>query len=146
MSLEMANKLPFVALACICEKLLQDKDDVLTLVRVVDTYYLQLPEGAPEGVVGGLDLSGVISIKSGDVKGEFEMLVVLRTPDGKTKPITDKPIPVVLNGGEHGVNIKLSITVAVKEYGLYWFDVMWGNDVLTSIPLKLVQGQKPPRT
>jgi hypothetical protein len=28
----------------------------------------------------------------------------------------------------------------VKEFGLYWFDVLYGDDVLTSIPLKLVPG------
>ena len=59
--------------------------------------------------------------------------------------LTKDPITIVLNGGEHGFNVNLHFTLAVKEFGLYWFDVMWGEDFLTSMPLKLVQGEKPAR-
>jgi hypothetical protein len=31
--------------------------------------------------------------------------------------------------------------VEAKQYGLYWFDVVWeGKEVLTRIPFRLIQG------
>jgi hypothetical protein len=43
-------------------------------------------------------------------------------------------------GGEHGVNLQIRVAMPAKDSGLYWFDVMSGDEVLTSVPLKLVLG------
>jgi hypothetical protein len=79
----MQNRLPFVAAAFICEKVLDEKDGVLTAVRIVDTYTIKAIEiptagssakGAarnetPVAVEGPkvIDVNALIGVKSGDV-------------------------------------------------------------------------------
>lgn len=146
-SLDMANTKPFVAAACFCENLLEEPDGVLSAIRIVDTYILPpLPEGIeiPADAVRGVILvKGLISLKSGDVVGPGTIHLVMHKTTGERAVLSPEGgWPVVMNGGEHGVNIKIQLPLGVKNFGLVWFDVMWGEDVLTRIPLMLRQGQK----
>ena len=45
--------------------------------------------------------------------------------------------PVVLNGGEHGANLRVQFRLLAPKIGLYWFDVLWGDEPLTRIPFRL---------
>lgn len=136
---DMANTKPYVAVACVCEKVLLESDGVASLIRVVDTYHLQMPETAPElptNVKAVVELTAFVSVKSGDVIGQHEIGLVLRMPDGKSTP--RQKWPVVLNGGEHGANLKMDFRLPQPpQLGLYWFDVLWADDILTSIPFRL---------
>jgi hypothetical protein len=134
----MPNTKPLVAVATLCEQILEEKDNVLSAVRVVDTYYVDPPPDLPAGKVAGINLKLLLSLKSGDLMGSHEVRLVLRAPTGKSTEFHKQQI--VLKGGEHGVNLKIRFAMPVKEFGLYWFDVLYGDDVLTSIPLKLVPG------
>ena len=127
---------PLVQIACICERVLIEPDNVASLIRVVDTYNLTtLPEPLPPGVVLQTDLTAFISLKSGDVVGDFEVGLRLRSPDGKDSPI--RMWKTEFLGGEQGVNMKIAFTLKDPKFGLYWFDVLWGDDVLTRIPFRL---------
>jgi hypothetical protein len=126
---------PFVQIACICEKVLVEPDNVPTLIRVVDTYFLDLLENAPPGIQVGLPLTAFVSLKSGDVVGEFEVGLQLTAPDSEERPI--RMWPVEFRGAENGVNMKVAFTLANPKLGLYWFDVLWGEEVLTRIPFRL---------
>jgi hypothetical protein len=138
------NTTPYVALACICERVLQDKDSVMSLIRVVDTYYLTIPADAPKDATPAFEVAAVISLKSGDLVGSFNKLqIVGNNPGGERKAMTEKPIPTIFNGGAHGVNVQLNLTVVVKKFGMFWFDVLWGDEVLTRIPLDVKSGQQP---
>ena len=140
----MAKPKPLVQVATICENVLTEPDKVSSVIRIVDTMYLSLPEGLqlPEGEVGAVQLKVFVSIKSGDVTGEFDIPVILRSPSGKKVELPNK-WHVSLHGGENGSTLKIEFILPVKEFGLYWFDVMWEGEALTSLPLKLVAGQQP---
>jgi hypothetical protein len=45
--------------------------------------------------------------------------------------------PVEFLGGERGVNLKIVFTLQAPKFGLYWFDVLWRDEVLTRIPFRL---------
>ena len=134
----MANSKPFVAAACVCEKVLQEKDDVASLMRIVDTFTLQAVN-LPPGFEPMVSLTVFVSVKSGDVTGQHEIGLVLRSPDGKRHDV--RKWPVVLNGGEHGAHLVLNFNLTKPKMGLYWFDVVWGEDNLTSIPFRLKQAE-----
>lgn len=140
----MAKPKPLIQVATICENVLTEPDKVSSVIRIVDTMYVSLPDGLQlaKGEVGAIQLKVFVSIKSGDVTGEFDLLVVLRGPSGKKAELPSK-WHVSLLGGESGATLRIDFVLPVKEFGLYWFDVMWEGEVLTSIPLKLVEGQKP---
>jgi len=142
----MANEVPFVALACFCENVLQDKDEVVSAIRIVDTYTIPpLPEGVevPADAVRGLImLRGLVALKAGDVVGQGTVRLVMQRVNGERAPIGPPDgWPVEMKGGEHGVNLHLQIPLGVKNFGLLWFDVFWNETLLTRIPLRLRQGQ-----
>lgn len=134
----MPNTRPLVAMAAVCEQILEEKDNVLSAIRLVDTFYVAPAPELPAGNLAGINLKLLVALKSGDVTGRHELRLVLRTPTGKSTEVHKGP--VVFSGGEHGVNLKIQFAMPVKEFGLFWFDVIVGDDVLTSIPFKLVLG------
>lgn len=141
----MPNSKPFVAVAAICEKVLHEKDGVLSVIRIVDTFYVQPPSDVAPNVVPSVRLNALVSLKSGDVIGESDVSFKFRTPGGRTLNSPER-FPVLFNGGEHGVNVITTFTLqlpAGEAYGLYWFDVLWNSEVLTSVPFKLVLGSRP---
>jgi hypothetical protein len=142
----MANAKPHVAVACVCEKVLIEPDNVVSVIRIVDTFYLQIPEGfsAVPSRPLGVALTAFVSVKAGDVTGQHEIGLVLRQPNGKKGD--PKKWPIVMNQPEEGANLKIDFILtgndgAPPELGLYWFDVLWGEEVLSSIPFKLMRAE-----
>ena len=85
----MANAKPLVQVACLCERVLQEKDGVFSLIRVVDTYTVsKLPQTAPPDMKQAIELNAFVSLKSGDFVGESDVWLVLHYPSAKTKKIT----------------------------------------------------------
>jgi hypothetical protein len=145
----MPNKQPFVAVACFCEHVIEGKDGVLSIIRIIDSYHFTLPTGEmPAGATPAIPLTALIALRSGDVAGTFNVRLVLRRPDGTTADVSPEGgWPIVFNGAEHGVNLTLQFPLGVRGYGLYWFDLIWEDGVvLTSMPIKLVEAQQPQST
>jgi hypothetical protein len=142
----MANTKPFVAVACFCEQVLEEKEDgVLSAIRIVDTYIIPpLPAGvevAPDAQPQVILVRGLISLKSGDVIGTGKVGLVMHKVNGETVQLSPEDgWPAVMEGGEHGFNAKINFGLGVKNLGLLWFDVTWNGELLTRIPLKLQQG------
>lgn len=137
MSASSASKAkPYVQVACICEKVLIEPDNVASLIRIVDTYFLSpMPDPLPPGLNIGHELMVFISLKSGDVVGDFEVGLRLTEPDGTERPV--RTWPVEFRGVENGVNAKIGFALQNPKFGLYWIDVMWEDEVLTRIPFRL---------
>lgn len=142
LSVNMAKPKPLVQVATLCESVLTELDRVTSIIRVIDTLYLTAPDGVPEGVAASVPLRIFISLKSGELRGEYDIEIVLRSPSGKRVPIPIK-WHVVFLGNEAGATLNAAAVLPVKEWGLYWFDVVWEGETLTSIPVKLVEGGKP---
>ena len=146
----MSNTKPYIAAAFLCERLLQEKDGVITAIRIVDTFFVPpAPEGViPKDLPSGFkalpttEFALLVSLKSGDLRGEFSISLKWRSPSGKIVNVGEET-PALLNGEEHGVNLSTRLRLGVEEYGLHWLDVFWNGDLLTSIPFKLVQDEPP---
>ena len=130
----MPTPKPFVQVACICEKVLREQDDVASVVRIVDRYTFDLPSDLPT-TISALPLTIFLLLKSGDVVGEHTVGLRLQKPDGTSgKP---QQWPLMFKGGSHGTSVQIAFALQKPEYGQYWFDVMWADEVLTRIPLEL---------
>lgn len=138
----MSKPRPLVQVAAICESVIVESDRVASIIRIVDTFYLTLPKELPPGEVGAVQLKAFVSLKSGDVTGEYDVDLVLKTPSGK-QAITTQKWHINLTGSEQGATAQINFTLPVKEFGLYWYEVVWEGEVLTRIPFKLVDGPKP---
>lgn len=136
----MTTPKPHVQLACICEKALLEPDNVMSLIRVVDTYTLEPPSlgiTLPAEIEMGLavPLKIIVSLKSGDVRGEHPVGLQLVKPDHTVASIHEWT--VMFNGDEHGVNLNIGFALRTPQYGLNWFEVLFDGEMLTRIPLRL---------
>ena len=146
--LAMANTKPYVQVASVCERVLQDADGVISAIRLVDKVTLEsiplavapnVPSAAkPITAIQVLDLWILVLLKSGDLVGEFRVALQMRDPKEKVVAL---PLdsPVVFKGND-GVNVKFRFGLPHNAPGgRYWFDVLWDGEVLTSIPFIVKQ-------
>jgi len=131
---------PYVTAALICEKLLREKDETLTLVRVADRLQYSL-QGFPAETKPMIQMNGLLSLKSGSVTGDHMIKLVSVKPNGQRWDAHSQSVNLL--GNDHGVNIIMNINLGVDQDGLYWFDVLFDDEILTRIPLMITQIQAP---
>src|SRR5215831_7001617 len=71
----MSNRLPYVAAALICEKVLQETNGSISIIRLADRVDITKPPDFPAGVKPMIQLNGFVSLKSGDTKGDFTLTI-----------------------------------------------------------------------
>jgi len=137
----MADK-PFLAAALFCEKVLEQKDDVLTVIRIIDTFFVTIPPNLPQDMKPAIQLTGLLSFKkaSPGAEGEtHEARMKLRLPSGRIHSLPARQFnfkPDELSG----FNLILNISLGVEEYGLFWLEIsVDGDEVVTRMPFKLLQ-------
>ncbi|MBI2217108.1 MAG: hypothetical protein HYU51_07415 [Candidatus Rokubacteria bacterium] len=129
---------PYLQIAAFCENVIEGKDGVLSLIRVIDRFvHTAVGAGAPEKMPAvPVNAHLVLSFKSGFAKGSFPVKIRGVSPDGK--PLPDVSIPMQLEGDDRGQNIVLQVGLVLEQEGLYWFDVYVGERLMTRMPLRLV--------
>lgn len=137
---------PFVTVATFCERVLEEKDGVHTLVRVVDTFFIDPPPATislPPGVKAAIQAFLMVIVKSGDFRGDATLSVRLRHPSGRYE---QKPVsaPIKFDGGVQGSAVQIEMAISVEEIGLYWADVEVNGRVLTRAPLRVALRSTPP--
>jgi len=132
---------PYVSVAAICEKVLSEKDGLVSCIRFVDILNLNIHKEKPEEPTGvRFAVNAFIAFKSGSFVGTKQCVLRLVTPSGKTGKLSagaPKGYPVIFKGEGQGYNLILTIEIPASENGLYWFDVMLDDEVYTRIPLRI---------
>jgi hypothetical protein len=137
----MENPRPYVTAALLCERVIQEKNGTLSLIRIADRigYQVEAMGGAlPPGFKPVTRMAGLVGLKAGTVRGNHVVNIVAESPTGKRTELlthsvefTDQP-----DGGQ---NVILEMTMQIEAQGLYWFDVLFDGEILTRIPLTVVQ-------
>jgi hypothetical protein len=135
---------PHVTVAALCEKVIEDKQGVLSLIRVVDqiTHSLvgaDVPDDMPPFTI--TDLVLVIMVKADQTRGRYSIKVRPNDPSGRDMPVMQTPIH--LEPGHGGINLVLPIQFRVELEGVYWFDILFsagaGHDrLLSRVPLQVM--------
>jgi hypothetical protein len=139
------SKGPYLQLACLCEKVLNDSDGVLSLIRIVDRLIqtatgIDVPDQMPPFLLSDIKL--VIALKAGEARGRYAIKIRPEDPSGIQLPPFETPIQ--LSPGNQGVNLVSDLQFAVQLEGVYWFDVLFvpGGEaedwLLTRIPLEVL--------
>jgi hypothetical protein len=130
---------PFVTLAVFCDQAIEDKQGVVTLIRIVDQVTLQAAgEGAPKELPPGqaINTTLVIGLKAGKARGRQDVQVTFVHPDGTQHPGPD--IPVHFSQGDHqGMNVILQAGVILSDAGVYWAEVSVNKRLVTKTPLEV---------
>jgi hypothetical protein len=136
---------PLLTAALTCERLLHEKDEVVSAIRIVDTFVVPPPPpDVPPDSVAAVRLAILIAFKSGDASGQYSVSLVVRKPDGQSEVLTEQAID--LRGGNHGVNLNIEFMFAVRDMGLYWIDVLLDGERVTSMPVTLKRPPHGPST
>jgi hypothetical protein len=139
------GKGPYLAVAVICEKALQEQDGVLSIIRIIDrvTVAGMGPDVPDEMPPTQLQFFVVVAMKSGAARGRHTLR--LRPEDPSGHQLGALEVPIHFEGEERGANVVVQFTLAAELEGLYWIDVLFGDDdLLTRIPLRVMY--QPQRT
>lgn len=129
----MGNSLPLVHAACICEKVLLEKDNAASLIRIIDTITAHIPKDVPPDARAGFPITAFIRLGSGDLSEKGKVAIHPRRPDGTKGGRFE--VDVELGGGAKSAQLKIGFHVVKPQDGVYWFDVFWNDSFLTSVPL-----------
>jgi hypothetical protein len=129
---------PYLAAALLCEKVLQEKDDTISIIRMIDRITLTVSAlGSPETIPSTtINLSALIALKSGSARGRGTVKLRVETPSGLKLP--DQLLPVLFEGDDRGVNLIVAFNMVIDQEGIYWFDVLLDERLLTRVPLRIL--------
>ncbi len=141
----MSTQKPSVKLACLCEKVLTEKDGVQTLIRVVDQFSIRpVPPKVLEASSPQIELTLVVALSShGMVTGKHDLGVQVFGP---TKAAGDvQHLEVEFQPGwTAGVSLVATVQVAVvKNFGDCRIEVSFDGELLTVIPFTLSEAPGP---
>jgi hypothetical protein len=139
---------PYLTAAFFCDRVLQERDGVLTFVRVVDRWNIVGPSQNMNPTAVQTTL--VIMFRSGIVRGSARITVTPVTPAGeRMEPFG---APVLFEGDDdRGVGSVFPLSFPVTEPGVYWFEVGLSvqggeSEIKTHVPMRVVYLQTGPAT
>ncbi len=129
---------PYLKAALFCDQVIEGKDGVLSLIRVVDrlTTVASGP-GAPKDMTPVTHpLLAVIMLSSGSARGPEEVRLEMERPDGQRKDVWTGTVH--MEGEDKGQNLVLNFPTTFELAGLYWFNLYMGDHLLTKMPFRLM--------
>ncbi|MFZ2088440.1 MAG: hypothetical protein WAU47_07675 [Desulfobaccales bacterium] len=132
---------PYLQVAVICEKALEEKDGVISIIRIIDRVMVtyvghDVPEEMPETPVSFVL---VASFKSGEFKGDKELKIVIKEAGSKDKDGKKLILlPLTFEGDEKGANVILNNVIQTKTEGVYWFEIFLDDKLYSKVPLRIL--------
>ena len=134
---------PFVKAAFVAERVLEEKDGVLTAIRIVDAASLEVVGKAPDmpqpAPPVSIDFTLVLMLVRGD--SPIEQLVTFGM-EGAHVEAAPAPIEHHLVFGpdqESAAHVRIRLQLALRNPGTYWFFVRASGRELTRIPLRVAR-------
>lgn len=133
---------PYVQLATVCERVLQEQDGVLSIIRAIDRITVTMAgDTAPDELpLGKLNSTLAITLKSDDARGRHPIKLKTQQPSGVYLP--ERSYDVMFEGEDRGVNLILQFELEALE-GVYWFEVYCRDTLLTRVPLRVAYQRVP---
>jgi hypothetical protein len=128
---------PYLAAALLCEKVLHEKDEVISIIRMIDRFTVTIagpltPNALPQMT---LNFTAFLSFRAGKAKGRHTVKWIVETPLGIKLP--EQPFPVLFEGEDRGINLTLALNLQIDQEGLYWFHIFLEDQFMTKIPLRI---------
>ena len=128
---------PHVVLAVFCEKVLEEATGVLSLIRIVDRVTITPPANAPAAMPPTrLTVNLVIGFKADMARGRATLTLRPQKPSGVYLP--ELGFPIFFEGQERGANLIVNLDIDLDEEGLYWFDIVLDDRLVTRMPLRVL--------
>lgn len=127
---------PYIKVACFCESVIEGKDGVLSLIRVIDTITSTAsgPEAPDSMPPLELNLKLVVMAVAGQALGRHELKLLPELPSGIREREREFVASVHFEGAGKGTNILVDYRYRFELEGLYWFDLLLDEQLWTRIP------------
>lgn len=125
---------PWVQVAAICHTALVENTGQLSVIRITDR--IAIAGTTPEMQPQPLQLTVAILLKSGEMRGQYNVKIRCTSPQGQET--MGQEIMFLFEGGDRGVQVVLPMAMVATEAGTYWFDLLVEDDVITRMPLTVL--------
>ncbi len=131
---------PYLQAALFCERVLEEKDDVKSVIRIIDRMRVQASGTGPPQVMPEFqrDLVAFLIFKSGDARGPVSIKITLTRPSGLTDANPVWHGTVHFEGGSRGNNLTLRLRISFRDAGPYWFNVYVEDRLATRMPFEVI--------
>jgi hypothetical protein len=129
----------------LCEKLLYERDQVISAIRIVEVFSVPLNPDLPLDKQGPLMFVLASGKVPADDEAEHLIELFLIRPDGETKPVGE-PIKSVFPGQPgfpRGFNIGFQLVVLATQMGIHYISVRFDGDEVRRVPFILQPFQAP---
>lgn len=137
--------LPIVTTALVCERVLIEKDEVISAIRVFDRLFYEMPTvPTPPDFRAGIAFTLLVILKRGNARGSsYDLDVVIRSPSGKEgRPsVEGTPLRLEIPGDDpdSGANVQVGVVMTPSEDGLHWIEVNINSRLSARVPLRLIR-------
>jgi hypothetical protein len=128
---------PYIQIAVLCEKVLQENTGHMSLIRITDQ--LQIAGVNKDMQPMPVMLYAVVAFKAGFAHGKFRVKIVGTTPS-KTEFVASEQA-TYFEGEDRGVNVVFVLNMVLPEEGVFWFDVLLEGTFVTRVPLRITYQQ-----
>ena len=129
---------PYLKTAVFCESVIEGKDGVLSLIRIIDrmTATAAGSEAPADMPVIRRQMTAVLMLVSGRATGREDVKLEVEEPSGARRQLWSGTAH--MEGADRGQNLILQFETELKAEGLYWFDVFIGEQLLTRMPFRVI--------
>jgi hypothetical protein len=131
---------PYLTIAVLCEKVLQEKDGVLSAIRIISQMNIVGP--TDEMLPTPLALTALVSFTAGFVTGKY--IVRIRPISPSHHEMGGAQTPAFFEGQDRGVNLVFNLGLVLREEGIFWFEVLLQDKLVTRIPLRVLYQKAGP--
>jgi uncharacterized protein DUF6941 len=135
----VADAFPLVTAALICERVLVEKDEVVSAIRVFDRVLYQVPPPPAKPAVVAVYF---VALKRGEAAEDaYDLRVIVRSPSGKeVEPTKETPIKAQFptRDPDAGVNLQIQFAISPSEEGLFWVELLINDSVRARTPLRMI--------
>jgi hypothetical protein len=130
---------PFVE-ALICERVIQETDGVLTIVRLIDQVNLERPPTPLLPLIPApFQAAVLVVLKGGKPGAKHSVEVIVHAPSGIATQVAAQTVELASRfpRGIAGANLILQMKMGLKDDGTYWFEVRLDGKRATATPLRV---------
>lgn len=131
---------PFVTAAFFCERVLHEKDEVLSAMRIMDVLTLTGPgpfpgePGGPEHIV--YPLMALVMVRNGRGAGPAQLELRQFRANGQLGNVV--PQAIEFGTPDQPTRIIQNVRLLITQQGLLWTEVRVDGRLLTRMPLRLI--------
>ena len=133
-----SRSLPLCTAMLLCERVIIDKDDASSAIRIVDT--LTIPPNdllKTDKPCQFNQVNLLVLLKNGKANGKFSFKIVCRSESGKRKLVTGRGTLTVKGPPEGGGITTSPLRLIWHGPGLYWIDLLIDDKTVATTPVRI---------